>query len=98
MTLETKIDREQALATGPLPSGHPEVKPRRVGVLLVNLGTPDGTDYAPMRRYLREFLSDPRVIEMNKVLWYPILHGAVLAAVVEEVFFRGLLPRAIGQL
>ncbi len=78
MILETKIDREQALATGPLPSAHPEVKPRRIGVLLVNLGTPDGTDYAPMRRYLREFLSDPRVIEMNKVLWYPILHGAVL--------------------
>jgi ferrochelatase len=78
MTLDTTIDRGTAQATGPLPDGHPPVKPRKIGILLVNLGTPDGTDYAPMRRYLREFLSDPRVIEMNKALWYPILHGAVL--------------------
>lgn len=53
-------------------------KPERVGVLLVNLGTPDGTDYKPMWRYLREFLSDPRVIELNKAIWYPILYGLVL--------------------
>jgi protoporphyrin/coproporphyrin ferrochelatase len=64
--------------TGPLPAGHPQVKPRRVGVLLVNLGTPDGTDYKSMWRYLREFLSDPRVIELPKVAWYPILYGLVL--------------------
>jgi ferrochelatase len=50
----------------------------RIGVLLVNLGTPDGTDYRSMWRYLREFLSDPRVIELNKAVWYPILYGAVL--------------------
>ena len=50
----------------------------RIGVLLVNLGTPDGTDYKSMWRYLREFLSDPRVIELNKAVWYPILYGAVL--------------------
>jgi ferrochelatase len=50
----------------------------RVGVLLVNLGTPDGTDYRSVRRYLREFLSDPRVIELSKAIWYPILYGAVL--------------------
>ncbi len=62
----------------PLPADHPSVKPRRVGVLLVNLGTPDGTDYWPMWRYLREFLSDPRVIELNKAIWYPILYGLVL--------------------
>jgi len=61
-----------------LPPGHPPVKARKIGVLLVNLGTPDGTDYGSMRRYLREFLSDPRVIELNRVLWYPILHGIVL--------------------
>ena len=50
----------------------------KVGVLLVNLGTPDGTDFRPMWRYLREFLSDPRVIELNKAVWYPILYGLVL--------------------
>ncbi|MGO4837194.1 ferrochelatase, partial [Rhizobiaceae sp. 2RAB30] len=47
-------------------------------ILLVNLGTPDGTDFGSMWRYLREFLSDPRVIELNKVIWYPILYGLVL--------------------
>jgi ferrochelatase len=52
--------------------------PAKVGVLLVNLGTPDGTDFKPMWRYLREFLSDPRVIELNKAIWYPILYGLVL--------------------
>ncbi len=49
---------------GPLPQDHPEVRQGKVGVLLVNLGTPDGTDYWSMRRYLSEFLSDPRVIEV----------------------------------
>lgn len=63
---------------GPLPAGHPIVKARRVGVLLVNLGTPDGTSYAPMRRYLKEFLSDRRVIEWPRAAWYPILYGIVL--------------------
>ncbi|PYE87760.1 ferrochelatase [Phyllobacterium leguminum] len=50
----------------------------KVGVLLVNLGTPDGTDYTSMRRYLKEFLSDKRVIEWPRAIWYPILHGIVL--------------------
>ncbi len=63
---------------GPLPEGHPVVAPRRIGVMLINLGTPDGTDYRSMRRYLREFLSDKRVIELPRVAWYPILHGIVL--------------------
>jgi ferrochelatase len=61
-----------------LPAGHPPVPPRRIGVLLVNLGTPDGTSYWPMWRYLREFLSDPRVIELPRPIWYPILYGLVL--------------------
>ena len=55
--------------------GRPAAK---IGVLLVNLGTPDGTSYWPMRRYLKEFLSDPRVIETNRVLWWLILNGIVL--------------------
>ena len=61
-----------------LPGGHAPVKTGRVGVLLVNLGTPDGAGYWPMRRYLREFLSDRRVIEWPRAVWYPILHGIVL--------------------
>ncbi|TKT77536.1 ferrochelatase [Aquamicrobium sp. LC103] len=78
MNFRAALDMKTAKAIGPLPDGHPKVKQDRIGVLLVNLGTPDGTDYKSMWRYLREFLSDPRVIEMNKVLWYPILYGAVL--------------------
>ena len=60
------------------PASNPAVAPYKVGVLLVNLGTPDGTNFWPMWRYLREFLSDPRVIELNKAIWYPILYGLVL--------------------
>ena len=61
-----------------LPPDHPKVEAGKVGVLLVNLGTPDGTTYWPMRRYLREFLSDKRVIEWPRIAWYPILYGIVL--------------------
>ena len=50
----------------------------RVGVLLVNLGTPDATDYWSMRRYLKEFLSDRRVIETNRLLWWLVLNFIVL--------------------
>ena len=60
------------------PASHPPVKHGKVGVLLVNLGTPDGTDYTSMRRYLMEFLTDKRVIEWPKIAWYPILFGIVL--------------------
>jgi ferrochelatase len=50
----------------------------KIGVLLVNLGTPDGTDYGSMRLYLKEFLSDRRVIETNRVLWWLILNLVIL--------------------
>lgn len=50
----------------------------KIGVLLVNLGTPDGTDYWSVRRYLKEFLSDRRVIETNRALWWVILNFIVL--------------------
>ncbi len=50
----------------------------KIGVLLVNLGTPEGTDYWSLRRYLKEFLSDRRVIETNRVLWWVILNCIVL--------------------
>lgn len=78
MNLTPKLSDAQTKAIGPLPSGHPQVRIGKIGVLLLNLGTPDGTDYGSMRRYLKEFLSDPRVIELNKAIWYPILYGAVL--------------------
>jgi protoporphyrin/coproporphyrin ferrochelatase len=61
-----------------LPPGHPVIPPRRIGVLLVNLGTPDATDYWSMRRYLKEFLSDPRVIEENRVKWWLVLNLVIL--------------------
>lgn len=50
----------------------------KVGVLLINLGTPEGTDSKNVRTYLREFLSDRRVIEWPRIFWYPILYGIVL--------------------
>ena len=55
----------------PSPAAGP---PRRIGVLLVNLGTPDATDYWSMRRYLKEFLSDRRVIEENPIKWWLVLN------------------------
>jgi ferrochelatase len=60
------------------PDHHPAVAHGRVGVLLVNLGTPDATDYSSMRRYLKEFLSDRRVIETNRVLWWFVLNFIIL--------------------
>ena len=57
---------------------HPTVASGRVGVLLVNLGTPDATDYWSVRRYLKEFLSDRRVIEVPRAIWWPILNGIIL--------------------
>lgn len=61
-----------------LPPDHPPIVPPRVGVLLVNLGTPDGSDVGSVRRYLAEFLSDRRVVEIPPILWQPILRGVVL--------------------
>jgi len=56
----------------------PSIEPRRIGVLLVNLGTPDAAEPGAVRRYLAEFLSDKRVVEIPAVLWQPILHGIIL--------------------
>ncbi|MET1756857.1 ferrochelatase [Novosphingobium sp. RD2P27] len=60
------------------PLDHPRVAFGRIGVLLVNLGTPDESSPAAVRRYLAEFLSDPRVVEIPKLVWGPILHGVIL--------------------
>ena len=61
-----------------LPAGHPNLIAPRVGVLLVNLGTPDAPTPKAVRRYLKEFLSDPRVVEIPKLVWWPILNGLIL--------------------
>jgi ferrochelatase len=55
-----------------------DVRPERVGVLLVNLGTPDTADTRGVRVYLKEFLSDPRVIEDQGLLWKLVLNGIIL--------------------
>jgi ferrochelatase len=60
------------------PADHPPVANGRVGVLIVNLGTPEGTDYWSIRRYLQEFLSDRRVIETPRAFWAPVLQAILL--------------------
>jgi len=60
------------------PEGHPAAALGRIGVLLVNLGTPDAPIPAAVKRYLAEFLSDRRVVEIHPLLWQPILRGIIL--------------------
>jgi ferrochelatase len=60
------------------PDDHPSIPRPKIGVLLINLGTPDAPEARAVRRYLAEFLSDPRVIEIPKLAWKPILHGVIL--------------------
>lgn len=62
----------------PLPPDHPPIITPRIGVLVTNLGTPDAPDTASVRRYLAEFLSDRRVVEIPPILWQPILRGLIL--------------------
>src|SRR6202048_3785441 len=69
MTAVIPIERSPAVA---------EVKPERIGVLLVNLGTPDSADARGVRVYLKEFLSDPRVIEEQGLIWKLLLNGVIL--------------------
>ena len=64
----------------------------KIGVLLANLGTPDGTDYWSMRRYLSEFLSDQRVIDYPKWKWQPLLQLIILS---KRPFTSGAAYRSI---
>lgn len=80
-----------------MPSDHPKVPSPKIGVLLINLGTPDALDYWSMRRYLGEFLSDKRVVELPQILWQLILQGPILtfrpkksAAAYREIWNKGL--------
>ncbi|UWQ21957.1 ferrochelatase [Jannaschia sp. W003] len=74
------------------PRDHPPVRMGKVGLLLANLGTPDGTDYRSMRRYLNEFLSDRRVIDYSPWLWQPLLQGVILS---KRPFTSGAAYRSI---
>jgi protoporphyrin/coproporphyrin ferrochelatase len=60
------------------PLDHPEIPQTKIGVLLVNLGTPDAPTPSAVRRYLKQFLSDRRVVEISPLLWQPILRGIIL--------------------
>jgi protoporphyrin/coproporphyrin ferrochelatase len=61
-----------------LPADHPPIAAPKIGLLLVNLGTPDAPTQAAVKRYLGEFLSDRRVVELPPLLWQPILRGFIL--------------------
>jgi ferrochelatase len=61
-----------------IPADHPPIPARKIGVLLTNLGTPDGPDAKSVKRYLGEFLSDKRVVEIPAIAWQPILRGIIL--------------------
>ena len=72
-----KIDANPRLAHAP--ADHPPVAQAKVGLLVANLGTPDATDYWSMRRYLNEFLSDKRVIDIPNWKWQPLLQLIILS-------------------
>jgi len=74
------------------PENHPVILPDKVGVLLANLGTPDGHGYWPMRRYLDEFLSDRRVIDYPRWKWQPLLQLIILT---KRPFTSGAAYRSI---
>ncbi|WP_425097747.1 ferrochelatase [Tropicibacter sp. S64] len=68
----------EAMKPAQAPADHPAIKPAKVGILLANLGTPDDYTYWPMRRYLNEFLSDKRVIDIASWKWQPLLQLIIL--------------------
>ncbi|MDR3375255.1 MAG: ferrochelatase [Ancalomicrobiaceae bacterium] len=76
--MPTPTASQSAAVPSARPADHPPVASGKVGVLIVALGTPDGTDYWSMRRYLKEFLSDRRVIETSRLLWWPLLNLVIL--------------------
>ncbi|MBF9035172.1 ferrochelatase [Rhodobacterales bacterium HKCCE2091] len=74
------------------PADHPKIRFGRTGILVANLGTPDGTDYWSMRRYLSEFLSDRRVIDYAPWKWQPLLQLVILS---KRPFTSGAAYRSI---
>ena len=67
MTLKNNISKD-----------HPDILYGKTGVLIINLGTPEATDWMSIRKYLKEFLSDRRIIEVNRILWFLILNLIIL--------------------
>ena len=67
MTLKNKVSKD-----------HPDILYGKTGVLIINLGTPEATDWFSIRKYLKEFLSDKRIIEVNRILWFFILKKEVV--------------------
>lgn len=78
-TSDVEFDQPGQGRLGHADSNHPSIPRAKVGVLLVNLGTPDGTDYWSMRRYLSEFLSDQRVVDYARWRWQPLLQLIILS-------------------
>ena len=60
------------------PQDHPPIPAPRIGLLLINLGTPNSPEPGSVKLYLKEFLSDPRVVEIPQLVWQPILRGIIL--------------------
>jgi ferrochelatase len=91
---DAQSNAEERPATCPMHAqpDHPAVKPARVGILVANLGTPDGTDYWSMRRYLNEFLSDKRVVDYSAWIWQPLLQLIILT---KRPFSSGAAYRSI---
>ncbi len=77
--MTAEIDRPGAGRLAHAPANHPPVARPRIGILVANLGTPDGYDYWSMRRYLGEFLSDQRVIDYPRWKWQPLLQLIILS-------------------
>jgi protoporphyrin/coproporphyrin ferrochelatase len=84
------------------PANHPTTAAPKIGVLIVNLGTPDAPTTSAVRRYLKEFLSDRRVVEISPLLWQPILRGIILntrpkksAHAYSQVWSEGGSPLAV---
>ena len=71
-------------------NNHPPVKFGKIGVLMVNLGTPDSTSWRDIRKYLKEFLSDKRVIEVNPIIWQLILNIFILTFTTTSIPSSGL--------
>ena len=74
---DKRAQRDMAPSNVSVTSNKP-VPPGKIGILLVNLGTPDAPRFWQVRRFLKEFLSDPRVIETPRIFWWPILHFIIL--------------------
>ena len=64
---------------------HPKINFGKIGVLLINLGTPDSTSWWDIRKYLKEFLSDRRVIEVNPFIWQIILNTFILLFLISSI-------------